>query len=144
MSDMRLTNEKMKTFVNNDKIGMFQTAEKLTEFGEKQDEANEALAYNVNDLIKRVCALEEVHIAYRDALTSLENKHTALMDALCTLEDKLTKNTENMKNLSADLKGFRRELDRIRLSDKLNTSAIERLDKSIRLIDETIAGNKAD
>ena len=59
MSDYRLTNEKMKTFVNNDKIGMFQTAEKLTEFGEKQDEANEALAYNVNDLIKRVCALEE-------------------------------------------------------------------------------------
>lgn len=103
MSDMKLTNEKMKTFDDEEKVGFFKTGEKLMEFGEKQNSANEALAYNINDLIKRVCALEEKQI----------------------------KNEEIMRKMATELAAAKKELDRIRLSDKLNTSAIARLNNAI-------------
>jgi len=98
MSDMKLTNEKMHTFDGHEKVGVFKSGEKLTDFGEKQNAANEALAANINDLIVRVCALEE----------------------------KQLHNTEVMKKLAEELAAFKKELDRLRLSDKLNTSAVER------------------
>jgi predicted Zn-dependent protease len=104
----KLTNEKMRTFGGHERIGVFNAGEKLTEFGEKQNIANEALAANINDLIKRVCALE----------------------------DKAVKHEEIMKTLANELNGFKRELDRLRLSDKLNSGAIERLDKALDLINK--------
>ena len=108
MSDMKLTNEKMHTFDGHEKISFFKAGDKLTEFGEKQNEANEALALNVNDLIKRVCALEE----------------------------KQLKNEEIMRKVATELNTLKKELDRVRLSDKLNTSAIARLDKAINIVSE--------
>lgn len=104
----KLTNEKMRTFGGHERIGVFNAGEKLTEFGEKQNTANEALAANINDLIKRICALE----------------------------DKAVKHEEIMKTLANELNGFKRELDRLRLSDKLNSGAIERLDKALDLINK--------
>ncbi len=104
--DMKLTKDKMRTFGGHEKIGVFNAGDKLTEFGEKQNNANEVLAANINDLIKRVCALE----------------------------DKALKHEEIMKTLANELNGFKRELDRLRLSEKLNSGAIERLDKAINLI----------
>ena len=105
MSDMKLTNEKMHTFNGHEKVGVFKSGEKLTDFGEKQNAANEALAANINDLIVRVCALEEKQI----------------------------QNAEVMRKLAGELAAFKKELDRLRLSDKLNTSAVERLNKAISL-----------
>ena len=105
MSDMKLTNEKMHTFDGHEKVGVFKSGEKLTDFGEKQNAANEVLAANINDLIVRVCALEE----------------------------KQLHNTEVMKKLAEELAAFKKELDRMRLSDKLNTSAVERLNRAISL-----------
>ncbi len=105
MSDMKLTNEKMHTFDGHEKVGVFKSGEKLTDFGEKQNAANEVLAANINDLIVRVCALEE----------------------------KQLHNTEVMKKLAEELAAFKKELDRLRLSDKLNTSAVERLNRAISL-----------
>jgi len=102
---MKLTNEKMHTFDGHEKVGVFKSGEKLTDFGEKQNAANEALAANINDLIVRVCALEE----------------------------KQLHNTEVMKKLAEELAAFKKELDRLRLSDKLNTSAVERLNRAISL-----------
>ncbi len=104
----KLTNEKMRTFGGHERIGVFNAGDKLTEFGEKQNTANEALAANINELIKRVCALE----------------------------DKALKHEEIMKTLANELNGFKRELDRLRLSDKLNSGAIERLDKALDLINK--------
>ncbi len=109
MSDIKLTNEKMLTFTGHEKIGTLKAAEKLTDFGERQNAANEALAANVNDLIKRVCALE----------------------------DKDIQNKEIMKKIAGELKEFKRDLDRVRLSSKLNTSSIERLDKALKLAENT-------
>lgn len=104
--DMKLTKDKMRTFGGHEKIGVFNAGDKLTEFGEKQNSANEVLAANINDLIKRICALE----------------------------DKALKHEEIMKTLANELNSFKRELDRLRLSEKLNSGAIERLDKAIDLI----------
>lgn len=105
MSDIKLTNEKMMTFTGHEKIGTLKAAEKLTEFGERQNTANEMLAANVNDLIKRVCALE----------------------------DKQLQNEDIMRKIANELAAFKKELDRIRLAEKLNSGAIERLDRAIKL-----------
>lgn len=105
MSDIKLTNEKMKTFTGHQKVGTFKAGEKLTEFGEKQNIANEMLAANVNDLIKRVCALE----------------------------DKQLQNEDIMRKIATELGSFKKELDRVRLTEKLNSGAIERLDRAIKL-----------
>lgn len=116
MSDMKLTNEKMRTFDGEEKVGLFKAGEKLTEFGDKQNIANEALAYNVNDLIKRVCALEEKQI----------------------------KNEEIMRKMATELASAKKELDRIRLSDKLNTSAIARLNNALNPVDVNNDENSED
>ena len=105
MSDMKLTNERMHTFDGHEKVGVFKSGEKITDFGEKQNAANEVLAANINDLIVRVCALE----------------------------DKQVQNAEVMRKLAEELGAFKKELDRLRLSDKLNTSAVERLNRAISL-----------
>ena len=114
MSDIRLTNEKMLTFTGHEKIGTFKAAEKLMEFGEKQNSANEALAANVNDLIKRVCAIEDRELKDRDI----------------------------MRKIADELTAFKRDLDRVRLSSKLNTSSIERLDKAIKELKELSGDDK--
>lgn len=99
MAETKLTNEFIRAFDGHEKIKLTKTAEKLTEFGEKQNDVNEALASNINSLIKRVCALE----------------------------DKQEKNTEILKKIAGELTAFKRELDRVRLTEKLNSGAIERL-----------------
>lgn len=114
MSDIRLTNEKMLTFTGHEKIGTFKAAEKLTEFGEKQNIANEALAANVNDLIKRVCAIEDRELKDRDI----------------------------MRKIADELTAFKRDLDRVRLSSKLNNTAIERLDHAIEQLQELSGDSK--
>ena len=114
MSDIRLTNEKMLTFTGHEKIGTFKAAEKLTEFGEKQKIANEALAANVNDLIKRVCAIEDRELKDRDI----------------------------MRKIADELTAFKRDLDRVRLSSKLNNTAIERLDHAIKQLQELSGDSK--
>ena len=105
MSDMKLTNEKMQTFTGHEKVGTFKAGEKLMEFGEKQNAANEVLAANVNELIKRVCALE----------------------------DKQLQNEDIMRRIANELAGLKKELDRVRLTEKLNSGAIERLDRAVKL-----------
>jgi hypothetical protein len=102
---MKLTNEKMHTFSGHEKISTFKAGEKLTEFGEKQNNANELLALNINDLIKRVCALE----------------------------DKQIQNEDIMRKIANELAAFKKELDRVRLTEKLNSGAIERLDRAVKL-----------
>ena len=106
MSDMKLTNEKMQAFDGHAKIGTFSAAAKLTEFGQKQNAANEAMAANINDLIVRVCALEEKQI----------------------------KNEDILRRVAEELAAFKKEMDRIRLAEKLNSGAIERLDRAMRLV----------
>lgn len=107
MSELKLTNEKMKTFAGESK-GMFKTSARLEKFGENQNSANELLAANINDLIKRVCLLEDQQI----------------------------KNSEVMKKLASELAAFKAEIDRLKLTSKLNTNAIDRLNNAVSLASE--------
>lgn len=105
MSETKLTNEFIRAFDGHEKVKMTKSAEKLTEFGERQNDVNEALASNINSLIKRVCALE----------------------------DQQEKNTAVFKKIAGELSSFKRELDRLRLTEKLNSGAIERLTNAMSL-----------
>ena len=119
MSDAKLTKDKMRTFDGHEKVSMLKAGEKLTDFGEKQNIANEAMALNINDLIKRVCLLEDRHLENQEQFQKLEAKYL--------------KTTEAMMKMANELNELKKELDRVRLSEKLNSSAIERLDKARRL-----------
>lgn len=107
MSDMKLTNEKILAFDGHEKISALKAPTKLTEFGQRQNEVNELLAVNINDLIKRVCALEDGQLRHEEV----------------------------MRKIAAELKEFKKELDRVRLSEKLNSGTIERLSRAIDLAD---------
>ena len=125
MSDLKLTNAKMKTFDSEEKISAFQAGTRLADFGEKQNTANNLLAANVNDLIKRVCFLEDQNIQLTETLHHLADKQIEAINKINT------EHSNAMKSVTAELKSLRAELDRVRLSSNLNTSAIARLNKAI-------------
>lgn len=104
MSELKLTNDKMKTFTNENK-GAFKTSARLEAFGEKQNTANELLAANINELIKRICALE----------------------------DQQERNDEILKKIASELSSFKSEIDRLKLTAKLNTNTIDRLNNAINM-----------
>ena len=108
MSDLKLTRDRMTVFDGHEKVSALKAPAKLTEFGQKQNEANELLAANINELIKRVCALE----------------------------DKQLQHTEAMRRIAEELGAYKKELDRIRLSEKLNSGTIERLSNALRIAEE--------
>ncbi|MDE6092928.1 MAG: hypothetical protein K2G14_07520 [Ruminococcus sp.] len=133
MSDMKLTNAKMKTFDDEEKISAFQTAARLMDFGEKQNTANTMLAANLNDLIKRVCFLEDQQVQMTDTLHRLADKHVEAVNKINS------EHSNAMKAVTAELKTLKAELDRVRLSSKLNTSAIDRLNKAIAIAENSTA-----
>lgn len=125
MSDMKLTNAKMKTFDSEEKISAFQAGTRLADFGEKQNTANNLLAANVNDLIKRVCFLEDQNLQLTETIHRLADKQLEAVNKINT------EHSNAMKSIAAELKALKAELDRVRLTSKLNTSAIDRLNKAI-------------
>lgn len=127
MSDIKLTNAKMKTFDGEEKISAFQTSARLADFGEKQNVANIALATNVNDLIKRVCFLEDQNLQLTETLRHLADKQIEAINKINT------EHSNAMKNIAVELKSLKAELDRVRLSTKLNNSAIERLNNAVSI-----------
>ena len=119
MADIKITRERMLTFNGHERVGTFKAAAKLEEFGERQNEANELLAIHITELIRRVCVLEE----------------------------KQSQTTEILRRIVTELSGAKKELDRVRLTEKLNSGAIERLDNAIRIaqggLDEETAADEA-
>ncbi|MCM1313892.1 MAG: hypothetical protein NC205_00620 [Prevotella sp.] len=132
MSDIKLTNAKMNTFDSNEKISTFQTASRLVDFGEKQNTANILLATNINELIKRVCFLEDQNIQLTETLRHLADKQIESINKINA------EHSNAMKNIAVELKSLKAELDRVRLSTKLNNSAIDRLNNAV-----SIAENKS-
>ncbi|MDE6424746.1 MAG: hypothetical protein K2K89_01205 [Ruminococcus sp.] len=132
MSDIKLTNAKMNTFDSDEKISTFQTASRLVDFGEKQNTANILLATNINELIKRVCFLEDQNIQLTETLRHLADKQIESINKINA------EHSNAMKNIAVELKSLKAELDRVRLSTKLNNSAIDRLNNAI-----SIAENKS-
>ncbi len=104
MSELKLTQDKMKTYTEE----VRRTSVRLNSFGNNQNAANELLAANINDLIKRVCLLE----------------------------DQQVRNNEIMKKIASELAAFKAEVDRLKLTAKLNTNAIDRLNNAIDLAEK--------
>ena len=100
--------EKLVTFTGHEKINALKAPAKLMEFGEKQNEANEYLAEMIEELAGKVSALEE----------------------------KQTQSNEVIRKIAEELGAFKKELDRVRLSEKLNSGTIERLSNAMRLAEE--------
>lgn len=136
MSDIKLTNAKMKTFDGDEKISAFQVSARLADFGEKQNAANTALAANINDLIKRVCFLEDQNLQLTETLRHLADKQIESINKINT------EHSNAMKNIAVELKSMKAELDRVRLSTKLNNSAIERLNNAISIAENATANEK--
>ena len=103
------------------------------DFGEKQNTANTMLAANLNDLIKRVCFLEDQQVQMTDTLHRLADKHVEAVNKINS------EHSNAMKAITAELKTLKAELDRVRLSSKLNTSAIDRLNKAIAIAENSTA-----
>lgn len=127
MSDMKLTNAKMKTFDSEEKISAFNAGTRLADFGEKQNNANILLAKNVNDLIKRVCFLEDQNLQLTETIRHLADKQIETINKINE------QHSNTIKSINTELKAIKAELDRVRLSSKLNTSAIDRLNKAINI-----------
>lgn len=136
MSDIKLTNAKMKTFDGDEKISTFQASARLADFGEKQNDANILLATNINELIKRVCFLEDQNIQLTETLHHFADKQTEAINKINA------EHSNAMKNIAVELKSIKAELDRIRLSTKLNNSAIERLSNAISIAENATANEK--
>ncbi len=98
----------MLTFRGHEKISALKAPAKLTEFGENQNEANELFASVLDELGKRIS----------------------------DLESKQVHNEEIMRKIAEELSAFKKELDRVRLSEKLNSGTIERLSNALRLAGE--------
>ena len=107
MSELKLTNEKMKAYSGEENKGAFKTSARLEAFGENQNSVNELLAANVNELIRRVCALE----------------------------DQRDRHSEIMKRMANEIASLKAEVDRLKLTAKLNTGAIERLNNAVNYSD---------
>lgn len=136
MSDIKLTNAKMKTFDGDEKISTFQTASRLADFGERQNTANIALAGNVNDLIDRVAFLEEQSVQFTETIRHLADKQIEAINKINA------EHSNAMKNIAVELKSMKAELDRVRLSTKLNNSAIERLNNAISIAENATSNKK--
>lgn len=124
---MKLTNAKMKTFDSEEKISAFNAGTRLADFGEKQNNANILLAKNVNDLIKRVCFLEDQNLQLTETIRHLADKQIETINKINE------QHSNTIKSINTELKAIKAELDRVRLSSKLNTSAIDRLNKAINI-----------
>lgn len=136
MSDIKLTNAKMKTFDGEEKISTFQAGARIADFGEKQNNANILLATNINELIKRVCFLEDQNVQLTETLRHLADKQIESINKINA------EHSNAMKNIAVELKSLKAELDRVRLSTKLNNSAIDRLNNAISIAENTTANKK--
>lgn len=136
MSDSKITNASMKTFDGEEKISAFQAAARLADFGEKQNDANIILAGNINDLIDRVAFLEEQSVQLSETIRHLADKQIEAVNKINA------EHSNAMKNIATELKSFKAELDRVRLSTKLNNTAIDRLNRAISIAENATANEK--
>ncbi|HBB72568.1 MAG TPA: hypothetical protein DCZ71_08195 [Ruminococcus sp.] len=105
--------------------GTFKTASQLSDFGSRQNSVNMVLADRVNALIAETQQL-------REKLRDSDETIAWLRLQLEQLEERERRTGEIMKRLAEEVSSYKKEVDRVRLAEKLNSSAIERLDRIIR------------
>ncbi len=105
--------------------GAFKTGAHLNDFGSRQNSVNMVLADRINALLADIAALEE-------RCRKSEENAAALTERIEQLEERERRTGELMKRLAGEVSAYKKEVDRVRLTEKLNSGAIERLDKAIR------------
>ncbi|MBE6850166.1 MAG: hypothetical protein E7504_00275 [Ruminococcus sp.] len=101
----------MKTETYAEKSGIGKTGQALKQFGEQQNALNAQLAAQVEMLEKQ---LEEA------------------MQCIAQLKAEQEKNITRFGRCAAELDEVQKELDRLRLTTKLNTNAIDRMAKGTK------------
>lgn len=102
--------------------GLGRTSQTVREFGERQNAMNAKLVSELKSLKTRNEVLAE-HLG--EALDRI----AALEAAVERLEKEQALNIKRFKRCAADLDKAEAEIDRLRLTAKLNTNAIDRLSK---------------
>ena len=102
--------------------GIGKTGQTLREFGERQNVMNQKLNEQYEALHMRCEVLAE-HLG--EALARI----AALEAALAALQKEQELNIRRFSRCAADLDRAEAEIDRLRLTSKLNTNAIDRLTK---------------
>jgi len=117
MSDKTLKPWMCETFKDEaEEKGMFKTTKRLEQFGESQNEYNKLVYETVQELKKRVTALE----TEQERFTSL------------------------LKRCASELVSVKNEVDKLKLSSKLNTNTIKRLVTKIETITKANNDKKTD
>ncbi len=101
----------MKTETYAEKSGIGKTGQALKQFGENQNALNAQLAEQIVQLSKQL----------EDA-----------MQRIAQLEAEQEKNITRFGRCAAELDEMQKELDRLRLTTKLNTNAIDRMAKGAK------------
>ena len=73
-----------------------------------------------------------------DTLHRLADKHIEAVNKINA------EHSNAMKAVSAELKALKAELDRVRLASKLNTSAVDRLNKAIAIAENSTADKSSE
>ncbi|MDE5946490.1 MAG: hypothetical protein K2G63_04185 [Oscillospiraceae bacterium] len=113
MSEIKSIKEKSNTYDSENSGGFFKTSENLRTFGENQNNYNNMLAEKIEELTKRIC----------------------------TLETEQQQNKELFKRLANELVSLKAEVDRLKLTSRLNTNTIDRLVKAIDISEEKSSEN---
>ena len=138
-----MTSEKIKTFDESEnEKGAFKTSKRLEHFGEKQNEYNVLLAECILELKERISRQElenEEHIRLQklDHEEHIRNLENTYKESTRRLEE----DHEHKLNLCAkEIMALKTEIDRLKLTSKLNTNTIDRLVKNI----DTLQSDKSE
>ena len=102
--------------------GIGKTGQNVKEFGEAQNALNAALMQENAILKGRMTALEI-------ELTKMHEQIDLLTKRIEQLEEAQTENVRRFSRAAESVKQVGKEVDRLRLTTKLNTNAIDRLSK---------------
>ncbi len=113
MAELKSIRDKTNTYDSENSGGFLKASSDLKQFGEEQNEYNSLVA---------------------EKLEELENR-------ICNLESEQKQNKELFKRLANELVAFKAEIDRLKLTAKLNTNTIDRLVKAIDIAEENSEDN---
>lgn len=97
--------------------GLGKNSQAVREFGEKQNALNEALA-------EKLSTLEAENNSLYGQLAQANERIAALEDRLASLEQEQAK---NIRRTVSDIAALEKEIERLKLTAKLNSNAIDRL-----------------
>lgn len=119
----------MNTRTYQTEAGLGKTSQAVREFGERQNALNTKLLEKIRSLEARNQALTRQLDEASMRITELEVTTEAVLERLAALEQEQALNIRRFGRCAADLDTVEKEVDRLKLTAKLNSNAIDRLSK---------------